>query len=275
MFQLGSVAWKVNLITTTVSYGVSTVSNVTKYVQLVLSSLPVYNSACNYSSTQVTALSTKYSMTCYYLLNESPRNHTITLRRGDELNMTQILFTPQINYQSLSTYFEMSTVSLSNVPLIQVANTVNITTQNKSLKFDNNPYGLYYVALTPLMNITTPVSYLYQSIPPTQVYVQVIPSGINISALANFSQSATVPRYQNYTVNPPAYSIDLDSYINVSSIVYVFYCQQVSNSSGLTFYLNSSNNTDLLTAKTNQTLASSCFNSIGNQLHSITNRTLN
>lgn len=258
--------WRVDLVTTTTSYGVKTVSNVTTSMILILSEMPVYNSVCSLTNNTVSSLKTNYSASCQFTQTSTTSNLSITARRGDMLTLSGVLFTPSIYYSSVSYAYQVSLYNTSSVPGLDTSTAVNNSNFTSNVLYLSNfTYGWYKIAVqanTVIMNSYIQLNQSYMS----YIDLNVIPSGINVSALSGFAQQAKVARYNNFTLTPTVYSLDYDNYINVSAISYLFYCQQVLNSTST--LINQTNLVDLYTAKlpnvTLSTVNNSCFNTTGN-----------
>lgn len=137
-------------------------------------------------------------------------------------------------------------------------NSIDFKTMENSL-----PYGLFKVVLTG--TVINPLN-LKETYSQAETYIQVTNSDILVFGIDNGVNQVTIGKIQSFTLNPATYSIDLDQFIQPSSLSFKFYCLLVDlNQPDYNYLLNSVMN-DLKTIKT-QSLslpAQSCFDSTGN-----------
>ena len=56
-------------------------------------------------------------------------------------------------------------------------------------------------------------------------YIRIVPSGLGVFALPNGISSIVIGSQQSFTLNPAAYSIDIDNVISPAFLKYTFYCR--------------------------------------------------
>lgn len=105
------------------------------------------------------------------------------------------------------------------------------------------------------MSIKTPIGILNTSLT-AYLNIQIGVTGINVASLPNNATNATFARYQSYALYPANFSTDLDSLINSSALNFSFYCQQLNQTQGAVYFLNTTS--DLKTIKSNNN-SSTCF----------------
>ena len=89
-------------------------------------------------------------------------------------------------------------------------------------------YGLYKFNFT--IRIQTVNFTKFNSI---QTYIEIIPTGLVIFALPNGISQVLIGSSQSVSLMPSLYSYDIDQIINVSSLIFRFYCKKTNTSSSL------------------------------------------
>ena len=166
-----------------------------------------------------------------------------------------------INVFACNSSFALSNSWSLNPPSVDLS--TNPTSLSSHLVIPANaiPYGLYEFSL--LVNITLSNGSILSNTAST--FFRIIPTGLAVFALQNGISRILIGSQQTLTLDPAAYSIDLDALVSPNSLQYTFYCHTVNLTSTLS---TKQNNSDLLTYKTNPLLAMSsintCFNSNSN-----------
>lgn len=140
--------------------------------------------------------------------------------------------------------------------LSQVSFTLNPTLTQLAFTLPSNTldYGLFKVVFTSTITLSDSTQLTGQDV----TYVKVIPTGINVYALANSVTSLTVGSLQGLTLDPVQYSVDTDGVVAMSSLTFKFYCHLVNSSQvGVNFLLSGASNQDLKTSLT----TNDCFTS--------------
>lgn len=261
LLQSGLVAWGVSVVITTSSYGYTAISNASISQTYVLSQMP-YNGSCATSIRVISSLKSSYDTSCQYVAGSNLTTSSLTLRRLDLLNLTSISFSPSISYSSIAYSYQMLELnSTTGSPAIL---TGNLTSTNASIYFSACGFGWYQLVITVNMNVNTPFGFLYASLP-SYMNVLVDVTGVNVLTLPNNSTNASIARYQSYALYPANFSYDLDGLLNMSSLSFSFYCQQINQSLGFYDFFTLGGISDLRTAKSNNSSlnSSSCFSSTG------------
>lgn len=120
-------------------------------------------------------------------------------------------------------------------------------------------YGVYKVEIA--LNISVD-SITMKFSAQDATYLQISPSGIIVSVMANSLSNITIGSSQALVLSPVLYSSDLDNLVTMSSLSFKFYCHQVNDSfSGVNFLLTTTGNVDMATGvTTNDCFASSSKN---------------
>lgn len=266
LFKTGPVLWKVDIVTTTTSYGVKTTSNSSFMYGLNMLS---YNGSCNSSS-----LASSIQVGCTYWPDSigNVTYSTVTALKTNKLNFTGSKFSPSLSLSGMSYSFELYqysdwTGSTDNWTRID---TSALTTDNQVfdlLSLDYGWYRFFVYASVNVSNLITEFSWPVSSF----INIHLIATGVNISALPQFNQQVYIPRYESFNMTPVnTYTYDIDGIItDVSTMKFLFYCKLVSKSGGFSNYLlNDTSLVDLKTAKENNVdlskVSGSCFSSTGN-----------
>jgi hypothetical protein len=135
-----------------------------------------------------------------------------------------------------------------------------ITEQNLTLLGNTFGYGLYRIQY----NLTFSLADGSQVTLVNNTFVNIVPSGIIVNILPNGASNATIGLIQELSLSPKQHSIEMDNFIDLTSLQYRFFCKLVPTDQAGQFFANESGQTDLASAKTSGTLPSnSCFNSTG------------
>ena len=124
-------------------------------------------------------------------------------------------------------------------------------------------YGVYVVQLRVDLIANASYNTLYSN---TTTYVEIVPTGLVISALQNGVSSQLVGFSQEFFLDPVSYSLDLDNLLtNMSSLSFVFFCSIISTNT-----VSSSQN--LVDCKANPSSCSflanqTCFSSTSKEFH--------
>ena len=126
-------------------------------------------------------------------------------------------------------------------------------------------YGVYEFIFQVTATITSSNIVLASNI--QSVYIEIIPTGLAVFAIANGVSGFVIGYQQTYTLSPGLFTIDFDYIVSPSSLNFTFYCSTVMLN-GLNSFSTTSNSYDLMTYKMNTSLPmnsnQTCFPSNGN-----------
>lgn len=154
-------------------------------------------------------------------------------------------------------FYKLNSATYQRASEVTISSDMNPTVLTKNLMIPGNflDYGLYEIVFGANTTLVTSTV----SVPAeTSTYLNVIPTGITVMAMANGATSATIGTSQMFILDPVSYSVDSDGVASMSSLTFKFYCHRVLNTSTLVNYVQlNSSNIDLATSvNTND-----CFNS--------------
>ena len=102
-----------------------------------------------------------------------------------------------------------------------------------------------------------------------QTFIQILPTGLAVFAIANGIESQLIGSSQPFVLNPVGFSFDMDNLVAPSNLVFDFYCQTISltQSSSSSSQIRSSSLKAYLT-NSSLTLAwnTTCFDTLSNSL---------
>ncbi len=167
-------------------------------------------------------------------------------------------YTPSYSW----TIYEINSTTQSVIRQVDLSANPTSATMQLKLLAKTLTYGLFRVSFQFTATMTNPDNSV--SSQKSSTYVLVKPSGFIVASLPNDISSFKIGTAQSLTLNPAAYSYDLDSLANMSLMSYVFYCMRVNRSQSGQSFLSQPGVINLATAKQNSILSTgSCFNSTG------------
>ena len=154
-----------------------------------------------------------------------------------------------MTYTLSSTWLSPQIATLSSNP---TSSTAQLVIPANTLSF-----GIYQFTYQVYALVTSSNTLLSSNI--ESVFVEIVPTGLAVFALANGVSGVMIGYQQVFTLSPGLYSIDFDYLISPSILNYKFYCSTVM----LNVTSSPNNNDDLMTFKMNSSLAMSanktCF----------------
>ena len=142
--------------------------------------------------------------------------------------------------------------------LIDLTSNPTLSTSGIVIQSNTLYYGIYeFKFKVDILVLSTRKNFSVES----TTYIQIIPSGLAVYALANGIQIITIGNEQSLILNPLAFSFDFDNLAFMDNLTYKFYCSPV--------YLNTWSNTiDLAEYTKNSSLimnsSQTCFSSPNN-----------
>ncbi len=162
------------------------------------------------------------------------------------------------------TIYEVNSTTLNAIRQVDLSGNPTAHTTNLKLLANALTFGLFQVSFYFTATMTNPTDSVASQ--KSSTFVRISPTGLSIAAMPNGVTSNLIGLSQPVTLNPGAYSYDLDSLTNMSTLGYTFYCRKVNRTLSQVNYLNQTGVLDLATAKQSRVLSAySCFNSTGLQ----------
>lgn len=166
------------------------------------------------------------------------------------------------------TYVNQWTLSQIGQQIIPVDLRGNPTAQLSELVINENTltYGLYrfQFQVTVTFNGNSQISSNL-----AETFIEIIPTGLAVFAIANGVSSVLIGTKQPFTLQPSVFSMDFDNIIQPSQLNFTYYCKTVNQSDPNSLNVPAST-IDLLSYKNNQALIMdktwTCFGNNSNNL---------
>jgi hypothetical protein len=168
------------------------------------------------------------------------------------------IYTPSYRW----TVYEIFSNNLSTIRQVDLSGNPSAATANLMLLANTLTYGLFRISFQATLSMSTPV--VTASSSSADTFVRVSPTGLSVSSLPSGLSATVIGRSQAVTLNPGAYSLDLDSLADMTKLSYTFLCMKVHRNNTQLNYTSMGGVVDLASGKQNSVLSnSSCFNSTG------------
>ena len=192
-----------------------------------------------------------------FIQETSNQTNPMQIYRSSILSLTTLSNFPcTLSYTLTSTWLSPQIATLSSNP---TSSTAQLVIPANTLSFGTYEFTYQVNALVSSSN-----TLLSSNVP--SVFVEIIPTGLAVFALANGVSGVMIGYQQAYTLSPGLYSIDFDYLISPNNLNFKFYCSTVM----LNMPSSTKNNFDLMAFKMNSSLATSanntCFSSTSNFL---------